>query len=151
MALKAILNKRAKFEYELIDTYTAGLVLLGSEIKAIRENRASLIDAYCIFEGKEIWVKNMHIAEYKWANQFNHETRRQRKLLLQKGEIKKLHSKVKERGFTIVPLKLYISERGFAKLDIALAKGKKTHDKRQSIKERDIGREMDRSASEYKS
>lgn len=150
MSQKVILNKKAKFEYELLETFTAGMVLLGSEIKAIREMRASLVDAFCGFEGDELWVRNMHVAEYKWANQFNHETRRKRKLLLTRHELKRLQAKVTQKGFTIVPLKMYISARGYAKLDIALARGKKTHDKRASIRERDIGREMDRSAREYK-
>jgi len=139
-----IRNRRASFDYELIDTFTAGMKLYGSEIKSIRDGKASINEAYCIFKDNELWVKSMHIKEFDLATHWQHEPVRMRKLLLNKRELKKLHSKVKERGFTIVPLKVWINERGFAKLDIALARGKKSHDKRHSIKEKDIKREMDR-------
>jgi SsrA-binding protein len=128
----------------------AGLQLLGSEIKSIRDGKANLIDAFCAFEHGELWVRNLHIAEYTWANRMNHETKRARKLLLKKGELRKLEAKVKEKGFTIVPVKLFLSERGFAKLEIALARGKKTHDKRSTIRERDVARDMDREKARFK-
>jgi SsrA-binding protein len=146
-----IQNKKARFEYEIIDSFTAGVALVGSEVKSIRANRASLVDAYCVFIGEELFIKNLHIAEYAWASQFNHEPRRVRKLLLTKRELRRLQAKVKEKGFTIVPLKLFFGERGYVKVEIALARGKKSHDKRQSIKDRDISREMDRDRSNYKS
>jgi SsrA-binding protein len=142
--MATILNKKARYEYEILDRYTAGIVLTGSEIKSFRAARVSLIDSYCTFIKGELFVKNLHIAEYTWANQFNHETRRMRKLLLQKRELQKLESKVKEKGFTIVPLKMFLSERGFAKLEIGLVRGKKIHDKRASIKERDVKRDLSR-------
>ena len=148
--MQALVNKRARFEYEILDTYTAGMVLYGSEIKSIRDGKANLSDSYCQFIGEELWVRNLHISEYEWANRQNHETKRDRKLLLTKREMRKLHATVKERGLTIVPLKLFISERGFAKMEIALARGKKTHDKRNTIKERDIAKEMDREKAKFK-
>ncbi len=146
-----LVNKRARFEYEILETYTAGMVLYGSEIKSIRDGKANLSDSYCQFMGEELWVRNLHIAEYEWANRDNHETKRDRKLMLTKREMRKLHTRVKERGLTIVPLKLFLSERGFAKLEIALARGKKTHDKRNTIKERDIAKDMDREKARFKS
>ena len=148
--MQALVNKRARFEYEILDTYTAGMVLYGSEIKSIRDGKANLSDSYCQFMGEELWVRNLHISEYEWANRQNHETKRDRKLLLTKHEMRKLHATVKERGLTIVPLKLFMSERGFAKMEIALARGKKTHDKRNTIKERDIAKEMDREKAKFK-
>lgn len=146
----ALVNKRARFEYEILETYTAGMVLYGSEIKSIRDGKANLSDSYCQFMGEELWVRNLHISEYEWANRDNHETKRDRKLLLTKREMRKLHTRVKERGLTIVPLKLFIGARGFAKLEIALARGKKTHDKRNTIKERDIAKDMDREKARFK-
>lgn len=140
-----IRNKRASFEFEIVDTYTAGLVLHGSEIKSIREGKASIGEAYCLFKNDELWVKGMHVKEYKMATHYQHEPLRLRKLLLSGRELAKLQAKVKERGFTIVPLKLFINDRGFAKLEIALARGKKVHDKRQTIKARDEKRDADRS------
>ena len=148
--MQALVNKRARFEYEILDTYTAGMVLYGSEIKSIRDGKANLSDSYCQFMGEELWVRNLHISEYEWANRQNHETKRDRKLLLTKREMRKLHATVKEPGLTIVPLKLFMSERGFAKMEIALARGKKTHDKRNTIKERDIAKEMDREKAKFK-
>ena len=139
-----IKNKRAGFEYEFLEKYTAGIVLSGTEIKSIRSGKASLADSYCYFAGGELYVKNMHIAEYWWGNLFNHDPRRDRKLLLNKKEILKLEADVKESGFTIVPVRLYINDKGLAKLVIALAKGKKMYDKRQSIKEKEDKRYMDR-------
>ena len=139
-----IINRKAKFEYHFIDTYEAGIALKGTEIKSIRKGEVNLKDAYCIFQKGELYVKSMFIAEYKFGNIFNHETRRTRKLLLRRRELKKLEKKVKERGFTIVPFRLYLSDRGFAKLEIALAQGKKSFDKRQTIKEKDQKRDLAR-------
>lgn len=145
-----IRNKRATFEYEIIDRYTAGIVLRGSEIKSVREGHASISEAYCLFKDGELWVKSLNISEYKQASVWQHEPLRMRKLLLSKKELNKLLAKVKERGFTIVPLKMFLNDRGFAKLEIALARGKKTHDKRNSIKAKDEKRDLDRSLRNYK-
>lgn len=139
-----IKNKRASFDYEFIDTYTAGIVLTGTEIKSIRAGKASLVDTFCFFTRDEMWVKNMHIAEYFYGSYNNHSARRDRKLLLNKKELRKLQSATKTPGFTIVPTRLFINEKGLAKLVIALAKGKKEFDKRESLKEKDDRREMDR-------
>ena len=127
-----IKNKRASFDYEFIDTYTAGIVLTGTEIKSIRQGKASLVDTYCFFSRGELWVKNMHIAEYFYGSYNNHAARRDRKLLLTKKELRKLERTSEEPGFTIVPVRLYINEKGLAKVVIALAKGKKQFDKRQT-------------------
>lgn len=140
-----IKNKKARFEYHLLDRYVAGLQLLGTEIKSIRQGKANINDAFCSFIGDTLYVRNMHIAEYSHGSFYNHESKRDRVLLLQKHELKKLRAKVNEKGLTIVPLRIFISERGFAKLEIAVAQGKKEYDKRQTIKERDTQRELDRS------
>ena len=139
-----IKNKRASFDYEFVETYTAGIVLTGTEIKSIRLGKASLVDTYCYFVKGEMWVKNMHIAEYFYGSYNNHAARRERKLLLSKKELRKLLEAEKNPGFTIIPTLLFINEKGLAKLVIALAKGKKLYDKRQSLKEKDDRREMDR-------
>ena len=139
----SIKNKRAAFNYEFLERYTAGIQLFGTEIKSIRAGKAGLVDTYCIFIGSDLWIKNMYIAEYFFGTFNNHEVRRDRKLLLNKKELRKLARAVKETGLTIVPTELFIDERGFAKLDIALAKGKRQYDKRQSLKEKDDKREMD--------
>ncbi len=139
-----IKNKRASFDYEFIDTYTAGIVLTGTEIKSIRLGKAGLVDTFCFFTRGELWVKNMHIAEYFYGSYNNHTARRDRKLLLSKKELAKLERAIKETGLTIVPTRLFINEKGLAKLVIALAKGKKQYDKRESLKEKDDKREMDR-------
>ena len=139
-----ITNRKAKFEYQFIGEYDAGIILTGTEIKSIRAGNANLKEAYCYFKNEELFINNMNIAEYKFGNINNHEPKRTRKLLMQKTELKKLHRKVKEKGMTIVPYKLFISERGFAKLTVALAQGKKAYDKRASIKERENKRDMDR-------
>lgn len=139
-----IRNKRASFDYEILDRYTAGLVLYGTEIKSIRETRASLADTYCVFNAGELWVKQMHIATYQFGSWTNHEVRRDRKLLLTKRELRKLQHAVKDTGKTIVPLCLFINEKGLAKLEIALCQGKHDYDKRQSIREREDKRELDR-------
>ena len=139
-----IKNKRATFDYEFIDTLTAGIVLTGTEIKSIRLGKASLVDTYCYFRHGELWVKNMHITQYSYGSYNNHVERRERKLLLNKKELRNLEADSKSPGFTIVPVRLFINEKGLAKLAIALAKGKKEYDKRQSLKEKEDRREMDR-------
>ena len=139
-----IKNKRASFDYIFTETYTAGIVLTGTEIKSIRLSKVSLVDTYCTFINNELWVKNMHIAEYFYGSYNNHTARRDRKLLLERKELRKLKQAVKNPGFTIVPMRLFINEKGLAKLVIALARGKHEYDKRQSIKERDDRREIDR-------
>lgn len=139
-----IKNKRASFDYELIEKFNAGVVLAGTEIKSIRMGKASLVDAYCYFVNEELWIKNMNISEYKDGTYNNHETRRERKLLLKKKELRKLDRKVKESGLSIVPTRMFINESGYAKLQIALAKGKKSYDKRESLREKDDKRQMDR-------
>lgn len=139
-----IKNKRASFDYEFVDTYTAGIVLTGTEIKSIRQGKASLVDTFCFFSRGELWVKNMHIAEYFYGSYNNHAARRDRKLLLNKKELRKLERGTRETGFTIVPVRLFINEKGLAKLVIALAKGKKQYDKREALKEKDDKRMMDR-------
>lgn len=139
-----IKNKKASFEYEFLDKHVAGLVLQGTEIKSIREGKASLQEAYCAFYGEELFVQGMHISPYEEGNILNHDPLRRRKLLLNKRELRKWKEKLEEKGLTIVPTRLFITDRGFAKLEIALAKGKKTHDKRESIKERDVKRELSR-------
>ncbi len=137
-------NRKAKFDYQFLDVLTAGLVLKGTEIKSIREGKAGLADSYCYFKNDELFIKNFHITEYADASFYNHEPLRERKLLLSKQELNKWLKKVKDSGLTIVPIKLFINEKGYAKLNIALAKGKKAFDKRDDIKKRDIEREMNR-------
>ena len=139
-----IRNKRASFDFHLLDKYVAGIQLTGTEIKSVKQGKASLSDSFCIFKSGELWIKNMHIAEYEKGTYFNHEPLRLRKLLLRKNELNKLQKKIKEKGLTIIPVSVFISERGFAKMEIALAKGKKVHDKRESIKAKDSKRELDR-------
>lgn len=142
-----IKNKRATFDYELIDTWTAGIVLTGTEIKSIRDSKASLADTYCTFINGELWVKGMHVAQYFYGSYNNHEAKRDRKLLLTKKELRKLTSDSKNPGFTIIPTRLFINDNGLAKLVVALAKGKHQYDKRQSIKENEDKREMARAFS----
>jgi SsrA-binding protein len=140
-----ILNKKAKFEYQLIDQYKAGIVLTGTEIKSIRLNKASISESFCEFnDNQELFIINMFIDEYEFGNHYNHKTKSQRKLLLNKKELKKLNKDVKNTGLTIIPLKVFINEKGFAKVLISLAKGKKTYDKRQVIKERENKINLDR-------
>jgi SsrA-binding protein len=136
-------NRKASFEYALLDRYYAGLLLKGTEIKSIREGKAAINDAFCFLEKGELWVKGLHIAEYGKASHYNHEPVRNRKLLLHKKELRKISSSFTE-GMAIVPLKLFINDRGWAKLEIALAKGKKTFDKRESIKRRELERNLGR-------
>ena len=139
-----IKNRKASYSYQLIDKYTAGIVLLGTEIKSIRNNQANISDAHCIYIDNEMWVKNLHIDEYSNSGHKNHEPKRARKLLLNKLELNKIEGKVKEKGMSIIPLRLFSNEKGKVKLEIALAKGKKTFDKRESIKEKDIKRDIQR-------
>ncbi len=139
-----IKNRRASFDYEFIDTYTAGIVLTGTEIKSIRLGKASLVDTYCYFVNNELWVKNMNVSEYFYGSYNNHVARRERKLLLNRKELRKLQASEKVPGQTIVPIRLFVNEKGLAKLVIALARGKRQYDKRQSMKERDDRREIDR-------
>ena len=139
-----IKNKRATFDYEILDRFTAGIQLFGTEIKSIRDGKASLTETYCTFLGNELWVKNMNISTYFFGTYNNHEPRRDRKLLLTKRELNKLMRATKESGLTIVPIKMFINEKGLAKLDVGLARGKKTYDKRQTLKEKDDKREIDR-------
>lgn len=139
-----IKNKRASFDYELLETFVTGIVLTGTEIKSIRLGKASLVDTYCVMTKGELWVKNMYISEYFYGTYNNHVAKRDRKLLLTKKELDKIERLSKDTGFTIVPTKLFINEKGLAKLVVAIAKGKKSYDKRQSLKEKDDKREMDR-------
>ncbi len=139
-----IKNKKASFEYFLLEKFEAGLVLTGTEIKSIRAGKASLTESYCAFSKHELFVRNMHIAPYSHGTYNNHEPKRERKLLLTARELKKLKSRLEEKGLTLVPTRLFINEKGLAKLEIALAKGKKLYDKRETIKKKDIQREIDR-------
>ena len=140
-----IQNKRARFDYEILDQYTAGIVLTGTEIKSIRNSKASIAESFCEFnEREELFAVNMYIEEYAFGTRFNHRPRGSRKLLLNKKELKKLHKQVKNSGLTIVPLKLYINDKGYAKMLIGLARGKKLYDKRETIKDRDNKRDLDR-------
>ncbi|WP_353778439.1 SsrA-binding protein SmpB [Winogradskyella sp. 3972H.M.0a.05] len=140
-----ILNKKAKFQYEILDKYTAGIVLTGTEIKSIRSSKASIAESFCEFNDRgELFVINMTIEEYLYGTYYNHKPKAERKLLLNKRELKKLERDINTKGLTIIPLRLFINEKGFAKLEIALAKGKKLHDKRETIKDRDNKRQLDR-------
>ncbi|MBP7810373.1 MAG: SsrA-binding protein SmpB [Bacteroidia bacterium] len=137
-------NRRAKFDYQFLEKLVAGMVLTGTEIKSIREGKAALVDSYCYFRNGELYIKNLNITPYSEGTHYNHEPNRERKLLLTKPEIRRLDKKLKDQGLTIVPVKLFISESGYAKLEVALAKGKKEFDKRESIKKRDTEKEIAR-------
>ena len=139
-----IVNKKAKFEYHFFQTYEAGISLVGTEVKSIKAGNVSLADAYCLFRKGELFVKSLYIAEYEMGNINNHETRRDRKLLLKKPELRKLERRVSEKGLSIVPYRIYLSERGLIKMELALAQGKKSYDKRTSIKDRESKRDLDR-------
>jgi SsrA-binding protein len=139
-----IKNRRASFEYAFLEKYTAGVMLMGTEIKSIRQGKVNLTDAYCLFLGDELYIRQMNISKYDEGTHYNHQPLQDRKLLLTKRELKKLTNKLKDVGLTIIPTRMYISDRGFAKIDIALAKGKKLYDKRDSIKEKDVKRSFDR-------
>ncbi|WP_303318004.1 SsrA-binding protein SmpB [Flavivirga abyssicola] len=146
-----IQNKKARFQYEILDKYTAGIVLTGTEIKSIRSSRASIAESFCEFnEQGELFVINMTIEEYAFGNYYNHRPKAERKLLLNKRELKKLLKEVQNTGLTIIPLRLFINEKGYAKMDIALAKGKKLYDKRETIKDRDNKRDLDRIKKNFK-
>lgn len=139
-----IKNKKAGFEYYLLERFVAGIVLTGTEIKSIRDGKANLVDSYCAVWNDELYVKNMHISEYTYGNLNNHEPKRERKLLVNKRELKKIISKSKDVGITIIPTLLFINEKGLAKLEIAIAKGKKLYDKRETLKGKDVQREIER-------
>jgi len=139
-----IKNKKAFFEYQIIDKFIAGIELKGTEIKSIREGKATITEGYCFFKSNELWIKGMHITEYKLGTYANHEPKRERKLLLNNQELNKISKKIQDQGITIVPLRLFISKKGWAKIEISTAKGKKLHDKRNTIKERDIKRDIER-------
>lgn len=139
-----IVNKKARFEYHLLDTFTAGVVLSGTEIKSIRIGKASVMEAYCVFEDGEVFIRNMFINAYENGSFYNHKPRTDRKLLLNRKEIDKIEKFLKVKGNTVIPLKMFLSEKGWAKLNIACAQGKKLHDKRQDLKEKDDKRDMDR-------
>jgi len=139
-----IKNKKARFEYELLDSYDAGIQLFGTEIKSIRMGKASISESFCQFKDGELYIINMFVDEYDWGTHFNHKTRRDRKLLLKKNELRKLERKTRETGLTIVATSLYINSKGLAKLKIYLARGKKLYDKRETIKRKDLRRDLDR-------
>ncbi len=139
-----IKNKRARFEYHLLDVFSAGIQLTGTEIKSIRSGKASIIEAYCVFDRGEVFIRNMHITEYENGSFYNHKPRGDRKLLLNRKEIDKIEKFLKDKGNTLIPLKLFLSDKGWVKVEIATAQGKKLHDKRQDMKEKDDKREMDR-------
>ncbi|RAR75429.1 SsrA-binding protein SmpB [Flavobacterium aciduliphilum] len=139
-----IQNKRARFDYEILDVYTAGIVLTGTEIKSIRLGKAQIAESFCEFHNGELFVINTYIEEYLYGNQFNHKSRSERKLLLNKRELKSLERSIETKGLTIIPLRLFTNEKGIAKLEIALCKGKKTYDKRETLKENDTKRDLDR-------
>ncbi len=145
-----IRNRKAYFEYHILEKYDAGIKLLGTEIKSIREGKANINDAFCSFLSDGLYVRNMHIAEYSHGSFYNHESKRDRALLLQKKELAKLRTKVEEKGLTIIPLKIFINDRGFAKLEIGLAQGKKTYDKRETMKDRDAKVEIGRVLKSHK-
>jgi len=139
-----IKNRRASFEYSFLEKYTAGIMLMGTEIKSIRQGKINLTDAYCLFLGEGLYIRQMNISKYNEGTHYNHDPLRDRKLLLTKRELRKLQNSLKDVGLTMIPTRMYISDRGFAKVDIALAKGKKLYDKRDSIKEKDVKRSMER-------
>ena len=139
-----IRNKRATFDYEIIEEYVAGIVLVGTEIKSLRLGKASLVDSYCYFERNELWIRNVNIAEYTWGTCNNHIPKRDRKLLLNRKELNKLQRALQDRGLTVVGLRLFLNDRGLAKVAIGLARGRKSYDKREYIKENDAKREMDK-------
>ncbi|MGD9978896.1 MAG: SsrA-binding protein SmpB [Bacteroidales bacterium] len=137
-------NKKATFNFEIVEKFTAGVVLKGTEIKSIRMGKANFVDSYCQFINDELWVKGLHIAEYEWGTYNNHDPKQDRKLLLTRKELDKLKRRSQEKGLTIIALKLFVNDRGIAKVDIALARGKQVHDKREDLKHKDARREMDR-------
>lgn len=144
------MNRKARFNYEFIESYKAGLVLTGTEIKSVKEGKVNMSDSFCYFRNGELWLKNLHISVYSNGSYANHEPLRLRKLLLQKRELRKLEGKIKEKGLTIIPYKIFFNERGIAKIQIELAKGKKAYDKRETIKERDTQKEIQRVKKAYR-
>lgn len=144
-----IKNKRAAFDFELLQKYTAGIMLTGTEIKAIRQGKAHIHEAFCQLKRGALYVVNMHITEYEFGTHYNHSPNQPRKLLLKKQELRQIQKKITERGLTVIPILLFLNERGLAKLEIAVARGKKTHDKRKSLQEKDLKREMDRVKNRY--
>lgn len=144
-----IKNKKASFNYETIQTYTAGIVLTGTEIKSVRDGKANVTESYCYFNNNELWCKGMHISEYSFGSYNNHVPDRERKLLLNRRELNKLQEKLKDKGLTIIVLSMYLNNRGLAKVDIALARGKKQYDKREDLKEKDAKRDMDRAKRRF--
>lgn len=142
--VREIINRKAKFEYQLIQGFEAGIMLQGTEVKSLRNGDANMNDAYCLFRNSELFIRNLFIGEYSHGNVNNHETRRERKLLLKRSELTKLEKRVTEKGLTIVPYRIFFSERGYAKIEVFLAQGKKSYDKRESIKQKDIKRDLDR-------
>ena len=144
-----IKNRKARFEYEILDKYVAGIKLAGTEIKARRQGKASIAESFCEFQNNELFVINMYVEEYSHATHFNHNPKSERKLLLQRRELRKLEKEVKNSGLTIIPLRVFINDRGLAKMQIALAKGKKLYDKRETIKDRESKRKLDRIKKEY--
>lgn len=145
-----IKNKRARFEYAILDEYVAGLQLFGTEIKSIRAGKASINEAYCLVKDGEAFIRNMYVDEYENGGHFNHEVRRDRKLLLNRQEIDKIHKKLKTKGYTLVPLNLFVNQKGLAKLKIGVAQGKKLHDKREDLKAKDTKRDLDRLKKQYR-
>ena len=145
-----IKNKKASHEYFLLEQFIAGIVLVGTEIKSIREGKVNLVDSFCSFTGNELYLNNAHISEYKFGNRYNHDPKRPRKLLLKKRELKKLRTKTAEKGLTIVPVTMFITDQGFCKITIYLAKGKKSYDRRESLKEKDNKRELNRNYKDLK-
>ena len=145
-----IRNKRATFDYEIIEEYIAGIVLVGTEIKSLRLGKASLVDSYCYFERNELWIRNVNIAEYTWGTCNNHVPKRDRKLLLNRKELNKLQRALQDRGLTVVGLRIFLNDRGLAKVAIGLARGRKSYDKREYLKENDAKREMDKAMKKYK-
>ena len=145
-----IRNKRATFDYEIQEEYIAGVVLVGTEIKSIRAGKASLTDSYCYFQDGELWIRGVNISEYDWGTCNNHVPRRDRKLLLQRKELNKLQRQLQDRGLTVVGLRLFLNERGFAKIVVGLARGRKAYDKREYLKENDAKREMDKAMKRFK-
>ncbi|MEO7175576.1 MAG: SsrA-binding protein SmpB [Saprospiraceae bacterium] len=139
-----ILNRKARHEYSFVQNFNAGIVLAGTEVKSLREGKANLADAYCLFTGTELWIKNLYISEYSFGTYANHNSRKDRKLLLKKAELAKILRRVTEKGMTVIPYRLFFSDRGFVKIEIALAQGKKEFDKRETIKDRENKRELDR-------
>jgi SsrA-binding protein len=144
-----IVNRRASFNYFISESWEAGIMLTGTEIKSVREGKANLADAFCLIKNEEMWIRNMHISTYDHGSYCNHDPKRERKLLLHKKQLTKIFSKAKEKGVTIIPVRLYINERGFAKLEIGLARGKKLFDKRDSMKEAELKREVGRAMKRY--